>query len=227
MKEENSNPPPFLKDWRVDAAILISVLALAAYFTQAYFTRKAMRLDQRAWVGFDEIKGWTLEINQPFVMAIPLKNLGKTPAIKLAAGFQLATIPKAEKPQYDSVVDPTVGPSTALMLPGQVHEMKASIYIHERGTGNPLLPLSQTMLVRSYLATWLYTPLAKWPTPMPSTFSIGPPSVLLRNQTRWTALDFGSVRSTTRLTPTNNSPVTASNSNNKVHVFQVYISPIK
>jgi hypothetical protein len=51
MEEAKQNPSSFLRDWRVDAAaILVSLVALVAYFTQASFMRKAMRVDQRAWI---------------------------------------------------------------------------------------------------------------------------------------------------------------------------------
>src|SRR6266404_788275 len=36
--------------WRVDLAILLSALALIAYFQQACIMRQTLRIDQRAWI---------------------------------------------------------------------------------------------------------------------------------------------------------------------------------
>lgn len=86
----------------------------------------AMRVDQRAWVGFGEIKpsSFTLKRDQPFVIAIPVHNVGKTPAKVMSAGINGGSTDRGQRQDGDSIVAPSMGPPTALLLPGESHDLK-------------------------------------------------------------------------------------------------------
>jgi hypothetical protein len=117
VKEANQNPPGFLKDWRVNASILVSLLALFAYFTQACYMRKAMRVDQRAWVSIPFPNSFPLSgASIPVVTRIV--NSGKTPAKGLLVDVFASPLNKGDKV---SVGDFSTGhPHERLHAPGVV-----------------------------------------------------------------------------------------------------------
>jgi hypothetical protein len=116
VKDANHNPPGFLKDWRVDAAILVSVLALLAYFTQACYMRKTMRVDQRAWIS---IPFPSFPLNGAFIpVAMQIINSGKTPAKGLVVDVFASVLNKDDK---TTVGDFSIGhPHERLHAPGVV-----------------------------------------------------------------------------------------------------------
>jgi hypothetical protein len=81
MKQANNNPsivksPHWL--W-LATPIAISLFALGAYVTQAYYTRKAMRVDQRGWISVPFPNSWPTENGEIFAITA-MVNSGKTPA---------------------------------------------------------------------------------------------------------------------------------------------------
>jgi hypothetical protein len=105
------------KNWRVDLAILVSTLALTAYFQQACIMRKAMRVDQRAWISMPFPNSFPLN-----GMSIPvitqMINSGKTPAKGLKIDVLASVFNKDDKV---AVGDFSVGhPHERLHAPGVV-----------------------------------------------------------------------------------------------------------
>ena len=91
------NPPSSLKDWRVDIAIFISLIALFASFWQACLMRKAMRVDQRAWVSVPFPANFPLD--GKFIPIITqVKNSGKTPARDVQGDIIATVLKKGEQP---------------------------------------------------------------------------------------------------------------------------------
>jgi hypothetical protein len=78
------------ENWKLDATVVIAVLALVGTFSQTYYLRKTMRMDERPWV-FDELMGLKdlpqsgNEIGVDFVML----NSGKTTALQVLAIIRL------------------------------------------------------------------------------------------------------------------------------------------
>lgn len=152
--EENRNyskckfevPPLGKKIWgmsiseRIMAGLTTAaVLIAAATGLVVYFQWKGMKTDQRAWVGFGEIKRFDFEVDKPVSVTIPVENVGKTPAKSIASGFQLVTVEKtADLPDFDKVVEPVMGPPAALLLPNQVHDMTAHIRTTTTTQSDPL-----------------------------------------------------------------------------------------
>ncbi|HTD84577.1 MAG TPA: hypothetical protein VK648_12400 [Gemmatimonadaceae bacterium] len=65
----------------------------------------ASRLDQRAWLGVDNIKG-ELVVGSPYKADVSIRNTGKTPALHVHADFKLEVTRPTEKPsfKYDDIV---------------------------------------------------------------------------------------------------------------------------
>lgn len=120
--------------WEWDLSnVLTAILAAGAIasfivvYCQLQESQHALKVDQRAWVGFDEIiDDWTLKPDQPFIISVPLKNLGKTPAKYVSAGFTAAICKKGETPNFDELVNPLMGPPAGLVLPNQIHNFIAN-----------------------------------------------------------------------------------------------------
>lgn len=116
-----------------------AVVVTTATGLVVYFQWGEMKTDQRAWVGFGEMKAWNFEVDKPVSVIIPVENVGKTPAKNVASGFQLALVEKnAVLPDFDKVVEPMMGPPTALLLPNQVHDMTAHIRTKTTAQSDPL-----------------------------------------------------------------------------------------
>ena len=105
----------------------LAVIAACATCYVIWLQVRGMKTDQRAWVGFDEIESWNLAVDQPFVITIPLRNVGKTPARNVSAGIQVTDLPPGQKPDIDKLVGEVLGPPNAIMLPGQVLKMHADL----------------------------------------------------------------------------------------------------
>ncbi|MFZ0317618.1 MAG: hypothetical protein WAL56_00710 [Candidatus Sulfotelmatobacter sp.] len=104
-------------DWKLDAAVFVAVLALLGTFSQTYYLRKTMRMDERPWV-FDQLIGLKDlpqsgdEIGVDFIML----NTGKTTALQVLAIIRLDKIdfvgshiyrPPAFVRQYGTIVQGT------------------------------------------------------------------------------------------------------------------------
>jgi len=134
MKEAEKNPHSFLKDWRLDVTAFISIIALFAYFTQACYTRKAMRVDQRAWVSVPFPN--TFPSNGAELQAITqIIDSGKTPA-KEVQGDVIATVFKKDD-------NPTIGDFSI----GHSHER-----FHAPGVVFPNAPIPITIPLGTYEA---------------------------------------------------------------------------
>jgi hypothetical protein len=90
MKDTMSNPVPPSDNWIGWLGVSIAALALVTSFTQACYTRKAMRVDQRAWVSVPFPN--TFPSNGTELHAITqIIDSGKTPA-KAVQGDVIATV---------------------------------------------------------------------------------------------------------------------------------------
>jgi hypothetical protein len=79
------------------ASFFISVLILLVYFTQAYFMRKAMRVDQRAWVSV--IVPTVFPLNGTSIPVVTqITNSGKTPAKDVQGDVVATVLNKGEEP---------------------------------------------------------------------------------------------------------------------------------
>ncbi len=116
------------KMWIEMAALVGAFVYAGIAYVQWQAQLHALKVDQRAWVGFGEIKNnWTLEPNQLFSVTLPLENVGKTPAKSVSAGFKPTFFPKGKIPsndELDGLVNPLMGPPASLMLPGQQHDFR-------------------------------------------------------------------------------------------------------
>jgi hypothetical protein len=134
MNETDKNNKRFidlLKDKVFDtaaAALFVSILALAAYLWQACIMRTSMRIDQRAWVGFGEIKSFTIEDGVPFEIKIPLKNTGKSFAINLGAGLISKLDDTDKRPDGDFALAKWMGDRVVVLLPEQSQEMNNAAF---------------------------------------------------------------------------------------------------
>jgi len=105
------------KNWKIDLVFLVSVLALIAYFTQACYMRKAMRVDQRAWVSVPfpssfPSNGTALQASTLII------DSGKTPA-KGVQGDVIATVLKSDDKPV--IGDFSIGhPHEKLRAPGVI-----------------------------------------------------------------------------------------------------------
>src|ERR1700693_2388968 len=97
VKKTNQDPLTLVKDWRVDIAVFISFLALVAYFTQACYMRKAMRVDQRAWISIPFPNSFPLDGTYIPVLT-QIINSGKTPAKGLLVDVIATVFNKGDKP---------------------------------------------------------------------------------------------------------------------------------
>lgn len=114
---------------------LLAVLVAGGTGYIIWQQKQEMKTDQRAWVGFDESRNWNLVAGKEFYATISVRNIGKTPARRVAAGFFVLVCPKNETLKYDELLQPYIRPSpSALLLPNQVHEMTA----HIRGENDPI-----------------------------------------------------------------------------------------
>src|ERR1700687_3503848 len=115
--EDRSKSRAGFQDWRVDAAILVSLVALVAYFTQAYYMRQAMRVDQRAWISMPFPNSFPM--NGTSIPAVTqIINSGKTPAKGLVVDIFASVLNKDDKP---TVGDFSVGhPHERLHAPGVI-----------------------------------------------------------------------------------------------------------
>jgi len=96
MNDIESDPKPTRK-WATAIGIFISGLALVAYFTQAYYMRQAMRVDQRAWISIPvpnvfPLDGKTIPVN------LQITDSGKTPGRITETKFVATVLEKGEKP---------------------------------------------------------------------------------------------------------------------------------
>lgn len=108
------------------------------YIILTCLTAKTMRVDQRAWVGFSEIESYVLEDGKPFAITIPLKNTGKTPAIKASAGLAPTIDKTGNRPDGDTVLARWMGtPGVVLLLPGQNQEMHTGLHLQSADGGLP------------------------------------------------------------------------------------------
>jgi hypothetical protein len=121
-------------------AVLTTAAVLIALATGlvVYFQWGEMKTDQRAWVGFGEIKNFDFKADKPFLVTIPVENVGKTPAKNVASGFTLVASPKGDIPNFDRAVDPLMGPPAALLLPSQIHDMTSHIRTATTTQDDPL-----------------------------------------------------------------------------------------
>ena len=95
MKDMADSP----KSSRLGAAtaLFISILALFASFMQTYLMRKAMRVDQRAWISVPFPTNFPLSgVSIPVVTQIT--NSGKTPAKDVQGDVIATVVKKGEKP---------------------------------------------------------------------------------------------------------------------------------
>jgi hypothetical protein len=100
MKDTMSNPVPPSNNWIGWLGVSIATLALVTSFTQACYTRKAMRVDQRAWVSVPFPN--TFPSNGTELQAITqIIDSGKTPA-KAVQGDVIATV-------FSKDDNPTIG----------------------------------------------------------------------------------------------------------------------
>jgi hypothetical protein len=82
------------------AAVFISVLALLAALAQACLMRKAMRVDQRAWVSVPFPTAYPL--NGTFIPAVTqITNSGKTPAKDVEGDVIATVLNKGDKLEFD------------------------------------------------------------------------------------------------------------------------------
>ncbi|MBZ5598559.1 MAG: hypothetical protein LAN83_09565 [Acidobacteriia bacterium] len=124
-----------IKNKVLDVAVFISLLALFAYFWQACIMRRAMRVDQRAWVSIPfpvnfPLNGTSIPANTQ------IKNSGKTPA-KNAKGDVIATI-------FSQLDKPTIGDFSV----GHPHEQ-----LETPGVIFPDAPVPVSIYVGTYHAT--------------------------------------------------------------------------
>jgi hypothetical protein len=116
MKEIAHNVPA-PQNWIARLTLFISVLVLVAYFVQACYMRRAMRVDQRAWVSIPfpssfPLNGTTIPVITQII------NSGKTPAKGLLVDVFASIFTKDDKP---AVGDFSVGhPHERLHAPGVV-----------------------------------------------------------------------------------------------------------
>jgi hypothetical protein len=117
MKGAMSSPPGLLKNWRVDAAIVVSVLALLSYFTQACYMRKALRVDQRAWISIPFPNSFPLN-GTSIPVVTQIINSGKTPAKGLLVEVVASVFKKDDRP---TIGDFSIGhPHERLHAPGVI-----------------------------------------------------------------------------------------------------------
>jgi hypothetical protein len=110
------------------AAFLLALVVAGIYYCQLDTMQHAMKIDQRAWVGFGQIEKVTLEDGKPFVLYIPVKNLGKTPAKSAAVGITPAVGGlKLDRPNAEESVEHEMGAPVALLLPNETEELHIDI----------------------------------------------------------------------------------------------------
>jgi hypothetical protein len=115
------------------ATIVISVVALLAYFTQACYMRKAMRVDQRAWISIPFPANFPLN-GQTIPVVTQIINSGKTPAKGVLVDVFASPLSKSDKA--------TVGEFSV----GHPHER-----LHAPGVIFPRDPIPVNISVGSYL----------------------------------------------------------------------------
>jgi len=114
VKDTDRDPP---RSRIALAGLLISVLVLLVYFTQACFMRKAMRVDQRAWVSIPFPNSFQLT-GASIPVVTQIINSGKTPAKGLLVDVFASVLNKGDKV---SVGDFSTGhPHERLHAPGVI-----------------------------------------------------------------------------------------------------------
>lgn len=134
MKATDQNPPPRNPpNWLERVTVFIAVLALLAYFTQAYYMRRAMRVDQRAWISIPFPNSFPLN-GTSIPVVTQIINSGKTPAKGLLVDIFVSVFNKGDKP--------TVGDFSI----GHPHER-----VHAPGVVFPRDPVPVNVSVGTYL----------------------------------------------------------------------------
>ncbi len=93
-------------------------------------TLQAMRIDERAWVGFSSPEPPVLDRNQPFVVYVPLQNTGKTPAIHFTAAINVIVVKADAHPSdadLDKRIDPFMGKPVSFILPNDVRKYRTDL----------------------------------------------------------------------------------------------------
>lgn len=140
MAKTENNPKNLLEDKIFDtaaAALFISILALVAYFWQGCIMRKAMRVDQRAWISIPFPNSFPLN-GTSIPVVTQIINSGKTPAKGLLVDVIASVFTKEERP---AVGDFSIGhPHERLHAPGVVFprdpvpvNISAGTYLAEGG----------------------------------------------------------------------------------------------
>jgi hypothetical protein len=83
----------------------------------------SLLVDQRAWMGFDEIKEYIFKIDKPFSVLVPLKNIGKTPANNVSGAIAVRFAMPGERIDFDGILTPLMGPPNGFFLPSQSLEV--------------------------------------------------------------------------------------------------------
>src|ERR1700692_4794226 len=120
VAETAKNGKDLLRDKIFDtaaAAVFISVLALVAYFWQGCIMRRAMRVDQRAWVSIPFPNSFPLN-GTSIPVVTQIINSGKTPAKGLLVDIVATVFNKSDKPTVGDFS--IVHPHERLHAPGVV-----------------------------------------------------------------------------------------------------------
>jgi hypothetical protein len=105
LNNQPASPQPKPKNWPVIITLFLTALTLAVYFTQAYYMRKAMRVDQRAWVNIPIPSNFPMT-GTSIPVTLQIIDTGKTPA-RIESGKFVGTI--LEKGEHPHIGEFNVG----------------------------------------------------------------------------------------------------------------------
>jgi hypothetical protein len=84
--------------------------------------RDQLRLDQRAWLGVDNVIGQA-KVGEIFTVTVYIKNTGKTPAKNVFIISDAMPVPKGSKPTFGYEKAPITEESRAMIAPNSIHKI--------------------------------------------------------------------------------------------------------
>jgi hypothetical protein len=105
-------------------------------------SRRAMEIDQRAWVGTNVvgIVNAPIEANKPIIVGVNYLNTGKTPALEVDAFMNPPELMVSSAAQFNfSKFNPPPGKGNSVLFPGASNHLQEAVREIPHGVPQPLI----------------------------------------------------------------------------------------